>query len=355
MGTSTKPRRRSGRARAARNTILVYRALARGEPLTTREATKLLGEEGLKDPGQLAMRVLKAIAEAGVDVVATGRGRDRKYERRPEQIGAEDGEMRAAVLQLAAAQFRHLGGTRIGEAIRSMSEGLLDRMTAETRARSLRLASRIHHLPEPGRNLGPKEEVIQHMLDALATGRRMFVEYEGEAYSEVHPWYLIDYRRALYLAAATEHGQRLFAVDRISDSDILASQAATRPDESLLDRLRSAFGIHPSGPVEAVVVRFGPKVRKYVEARTWHPSQRLERDGEFTILRMETSGKELLRWVLEWGEHAEVLEPHDLREAVRAELRGALRQYDATAPPRESGGEAPGTVSIPSSPEEVQA
>ena len=47
------------------------------------------------------------------------------------------------------------------------------------------------------------------------------------------------------------------------------------------------------------------------------------------VLRAEVAGtKEVTRWVLHWGSHAEVLAPASLREEVHQELRDALAPYE---------------------------
>ncbi|MDQ3298040.1 MAG: WYL domain-containing protein [Myxococcota bacterium] len=36
-----------------------------------------------------------------------------------------------------------------------------------------------------------------------------------------------------------------------------------------------------------------------------------------------------MSWIHEWGPHAKVIEPLELRQEVTRELRGALAQYDS--------------------------
>ena len=64
----------------------------------------------------------------------------------------------------------------------------------------------------------------------------------------------------------------------------------------------------------------------YIRERIWHPSQELEElpDGR-VVLRLRAGGfYEIRSWVLSFGAAAEVLEPEELREAVREEMGTAL-------------------------------
>ena len=56
-------------------------------------------------------------------------------------------------------------------------------------------------------------------------------------------------------------------------------------------------------------------------------------DDGGALLRAKVAGtKEVTRWVLHWGAHAEVLAPAELRHEVREELRDALAPYEDEAP-----------------------
>jgi proteasome accessory factor B len=99
-----------------------------------------------------------------------------------------------------------------------------------------------------------------------------------------------------------------------------------RPDE----QFRSAFGIVDEEAM-AVRVKFSPTVAHMVRDRIWHPSQRRESmpDGS-VLLAFEAGGRmEIISWLLSYGEHAEVLEPADLREEVGRKIGEMAARYVA--------------------------
>jgi hypothetical protein len=70
-----------------------------------------------------------------------------------------------------------------------------------------------------------------------------------------------------------------------------------------------------------------------VRESRWHPTQQLEDtpDGGVIMTVTVASTMEIGRWVREWGDKAEVLEPIILREELREEALHILRQYTRQA------------------------
>ena len=85
-----------------------------------------------------------------------------------------------------------------------------------------------------------------------------------------------------------------------------------------------------SGPRVQVAIRLSPYAARLLPEYPLTSEQevRTEEDGH-AVLHAEVAGtKEVQRWVLHWGAHAEVLEPASLREQVRQELRQMQAHYE---------------------------
>ena len=70
---------------------------------------------------------------------------------------------------------------------------------------------------------------------------------------------------------------------------------------------------------------------RLVAERKWHESQRVRenKDGSI-ILELELGGlEEIERWILSWGDQAEVLEPAKLRQRLAELGRKFVAQYGA--------------------------
>ncbi len=96
---------------------------------------------------------------------------------------------------------------------------------------------------------------------------------------------------------------------------------------------------------------------RVTEEQRLHSSQRMEPAGEGSAeLSMEVAvNVELERWVLGWGEHAEVIEPPALRQKVAERLRQAAARYATTSEVRPGPSEVePGPPGVRSSAFEAQ-
>ena len=70
-------------------------------------------------------------------------------------------------------------------------------------------------------------------------------------------------------------------------------------------------------------------VRRVSETR-WHPSERKEKDSEGRLIWTAEidEPQEMLPWIRGWGADCEVLEPKELREQIKGEVRRLMRQYE---------------------------
>ena len=199
------------------------------------------------------------------------------------------------------------------------------------------LETKFRHHGEPARSYFEHRETMDDLLDALIRERRVRITYDrdGEAreLGVFEPLTLVVYRRAVYLLCRYPEEIRpggpvlRLAVDRIRQivvEDPFAYPVDWNPDAELAPW----FGVMADGQVGTVIVDFAPRVRRFVLARKWHPSQQISDlpDGGVR-LRMQTGGRELVRWVLEWGCNCVVVEPPWLKEAVKEELKGAMELY----------------------------
>src|SRR5207253_2559772 len=109
--------------------------------------------------------------------------------------------------------------------------------------------------------------------------------------------------------------------------------------------LAGALGII-SGDLVTVKVVFARKLARYIRERLWHPSQKFRdlTDGRIELTLHVADTLEVRRWILGYGEQAEVIEPAGMREALRqqaealAERLAPKRKPLATATASERDG-----------------
>lgn len=120
----------------------------------------------------------------------------------------------------------------------------------------------------------------------------------------------------------------MLAVERINNLEVgdenFEYPAGFDP-EAMLER---AFGMVCDDPLE-VRIWFSADQARYIQERKWALEQKISKrkDGSI-VLWMRTSGwYDVKRWILSFGQDAEILEPLELREEVLEELRNNLERY----------------------------
>jgi proteasome accessory factor B len=151
--------------------------------------------------------------------------------------------------------------------------------------------------------------------------------------SRVHP-YLLEASattRALYLIGFDESrgAVRTFKLQRILELS-LAPETFDAADSTVVqDDLGRAWGVITDQEEVEVELRFAPSVASLVTETTWHPTERVTRDADGSVIwRARVPGTiEIKRWILGWGADVEVLGPVELRDEVAATYRKAAARY----------------------------
>ena len=145
---------------------------------------------------------------------------------------------------------------------------------------------------------------------------------------EVDPFRLWYVNNGIYLVGRDHRSDeiRAFAVERIS-----WARATNRrfeiPDDFDFEKLtETAFNLIWGEPRE-VKIRFSREQAPYIQERTWHPSQRIERrpDGSIDLTLCVGNLWEIKRWLIGWGADARVLAPENLRKEIREECSRLLQ------------------------------
>lgn len=202
------------------------------------------------------------------------------------------------------------------------------------------LDRKLHVISEPERNYADHSDVLDDVVDALLEERPFSFRYRHSGGQETvaeraQVLTLAVYRRAVYALVRVGEGEpRCFAVERFTEarSHRREGKLPYPADWSPRRWFRDTFGVIPGRGAQRVVLRFSREKEALIRSRTWHPSQEITiADDGRVELRMRTHGAELERFVLEWGQHCEVIQPEALRRRVVEALRGALGRYGQDA------------------------
>lgn len=179
------------------------------------------------------------------------------------------------------------------------------------------------------------EPTILQLVEAIVSRRRVQVTYQAPWRPEPRtfqydPYRLVSVQGGLYcLGQVPAYGDiRTLAVDRIRSLEPTQEGFTVDPAFDPKRYEAEAFGVAWEKPM-TVVVRFTAEQAPYVREREWHPTQKLRelRDGRVELTFRAGGIFEITRWILGWGDAAEVIQPKRLRTAVAAMLRSATRNY----------------------------
>lgn len=135
-------------------------------------------------------------------------------------------------------------------------------------------------------------------------------------------WYLVGFDIA-------RGALRTFALPRMGRVDV-TDKAFKRPEDFSPEKFfANALGVLGGERDYRIVIRFSAAAADRIREREWHESQKLRPlpDGGLELTLRLGALPEIERWVLTWGADAEVLQPKELRERVRAVADAMVEKY----------------------------
>ena len=151
---------------------------------------------------------------------------------------------------------------------------------------------------------------------------------------KINPYRTVERKGVWYVVAwcHLRNDIRKFALHRIRDYKKIEDERF-RVNEGLdIDKyLESAFQFEHGDGERQVKIKFNASAARFIRERIWHHSQKLEEhaDGSCTLEFLTQSLDEVKRWILYYGANAEVLEPPEVRDAVRDEFAAGVRLYQS--------------------------
>ncbi len=135
-------------------------------------------------------------------------------------------------------------------------------------------------------------------------------------------WYLIGY---------CHHREkvRVFRVDRIRCFTLTPERFVSPTDFDFEQYMGAAWQME-RGEEFYFKVRFFGEAARFIKETNFHPSQQIIEEPEGALIFTARAGgmRSVLRWVLSFGDEAEVLEPEALRGMVAEVMASGARRYE---------------------------
>jgi proteasome accessory factor B len=177
-------------------------------------------------------------------------------------------------------------------------------------------------------------EIEERLQTAIRNKLKARIVYHSFGQDEdtirvIRPYELLINDGALNVVAFCElRGDlRDFRLSRIKAISLL-EETFTIPEEYYLNRTRNKF-IHLSGnAIEQIIIEFNGPTAKYVqEYEADLADEIVETENGIHFIRNTAITEELIRWILQFGSGAKVLNPEQLKDKVILELKKSLEQY----------------------------
>ncbi len=171
----------------------------------------------------------------------------------------------------------------------------------------------------------------------------VFITYQSLQATEsvtydAYPYGLAYHHGSLYMVGhAPQHDKiRHWKVDRIEDVKLEELRFNRPEDFDLEAHFSRSFGVFQGDGEVHVKIRFAPAVARYVQESRWHASQKLTPQPDGSLLaEFDLDGtEEIMRWILGFGRHAEVVEPSLLVEQMNEEIAAMLQNYSTNTSSR---------------------
>ena len=163
---------------------------------------------------------------------------------------------------------------------------------------------------------------------AFRDSRKVRIAYrkaDAEAASDrvICPWAILFASGQWYVVGQCDglDGIRVFRVDRIAAIEVQEERYRAPEPFDVAEVFRDGRAFQ-SDVAERVRIRFGPRVARWIAERE---GREPEPDGTFVLERPLADLEWLVRYALQYGPEAEVLEPLAARAAVRERLEAMLR------------------------------
>lgn len=246
---------------------------------------------------------------------------------------ATEGELLAFFLSVELTR-RYLG-TAFEAPLRKMVNLLVDRLPDELQIDLSALTQ--HYTFQSGATIGTDATLLMTLFECVRECWPIDITYftasSGERKQRVlEPYHLFNVRGDWQVVAFDHRrqGVRQFAVSRIETWTVLRAKRFVRdPGFSVVEYLSTGFLAERGDQAVEIEIWFDDYQARYIRGREFHPSQQIEEhdDGSLTMRLWSGAMDEVRRWVMSFGNHAEVLEPASLRAEVAAEANAMTQRY----------------------------
>jgi proteasome accessory factor B len=235
--------------------------------------------------------------------------------------------------KLLMTQFK---GTPIEKWIGSLYDKIDRRLDPKQRNILEQFSDCYNVLPFGVKDYSISSKFLPVLIESITWLQRLAIKYKPAGVDsiksfEIEPYSIVNAKGGLYLIGNLVGQKKIqtFAVERINKVELAGPRHSYDiPEDFKVDKyFKGAFGVIASKPVR-IKLKFDGILKEYLRERKWPGFKKFEEKNGSIIMNLEIGiTRELISWLLSFGEHLEVLEPPELRIKIIEDLKKTLSRY----------------------------
>jgi len=239
-------------------------------------------------------------------------------------------------LYLSEDLFKIFQGTVFHESLNALLDKVTATLPPETLSYLDRMRSSFSMKSKSYKDYGRFREMISQVNRAAMECRTIEIAYhslrgDSATIRKVDPYKIWFYDGTIYFIGLCHlrNQIRTFVIDRVHMLRLTDDMFEFPKNFVFEDYIKNSFKVMHD-ELYTVRIRISPSWARYVGERTWHESQQIQKlfDGGIEIVLRVAGLDEIKQWVLSLGPEAEVIEPEELRQAIKASLKKPLAPYE---------------------------
>lgn len=179
-------------------------------------------------------------------------------------------------------------------------------------------------------------EILKTLTNAVIRRKTVRITHEKLREKEptervISPQTIVRYRDNWYVDAYCHLRKELrtFAISRITSVDFVKDKFVSVSLQEREKFFASSYGIFTGEADKKAIINFYDIASKEVSTQKWHPEQtgKWLDASTYQLSFPYKNSEELIGDILRWGSNAEVIEPSELREEIKKELKKIEEKY----------------------------
>jgi predicted DNA-binding transcriptional regulator YafY len=176
---------------------------------------------------------------------------------------------------------------------------------------------------------------LQPIIEAILEQKTIDTVYHTQSRNEtterkIDPYYLIPRDQRFYLIGYCHSKQKIrtFRISRFLKVNVTA-ELFDKGDFNIKKHLKNTWSIDQGDKNVTFKVRFNADIARYIreEELFVHPRMKDNKDGSMLFEVTVNNEREFIRWILQYGPSAEILEPKSVRESLKQQLTEWMGLY----------------------------